>query len=142
MKVQLSLHTKTDNIALDVQEVKGAMKQALSSLENFFTGESTVPRYIIMGPARGTTLSKDGLMSFMTKKQTATLHVLVRSVHRREVRSEEVKGHSITHYHRYFILTRRFALRFAPRLASLVTVSTSRSPRAGYETAPRRSGLD
>ncbi|GMI07805.1 hypothetical protein TrVE_jg6401 [Triparma verrucosa] len=76
MKVQLSLHTKTDNIALDVQEVKGAMKQALSSLENFFTGESPVPRYIIMGPARGTTLSKDGLMSFMTKKQTATLHVL------------------------------------------------------------------
>ena len=76
MKVQLSLHTKTDNIALDVQEVKGAMKQVLSSLENFFTGESPVPRYIIMGPARGTTLSKDGLMSFMTKKQTATLHVL------------------------------------------------------------------
>ncbi|GMI17465.1 hypothetical protein TrLO_g3639 [Triparma laevis f. longispina] len=62
--------------ANDGKEVKGTIKQAMSSLDNFFTGESPVPRYIIMGPGSGTTLTKDGLTTFMKEEEIATLHVL------------------------------------------------------------------
>mmetsp|Transcript_1149 Transcript_1149/g.2561 ORF Transcript_1149/g.2561 Transcript_1149/m.2561 type:complete len:1361 (+) Transcript_1149:214-4296(+) len=58
-------------------EVKGTVKQALSSLDSFFPLEAPVPKYIMVGPPRGETLNRANLSNYMlASSQKATLHIL------------------------------------------------------------------
>ncbi|GMI42871.1 hypothetical protein TrCOL_g12851 [Triparma columacea] len=67
------LHTKTDVIMTDGKDVKKTVKETLSSLQNFFTNESPVPRFIlIVPPANSDKISYDSLL----KSTTASLNVL------------------------------------------------------------------
>ena len=74
------LHTKTDTIMTDVKDIKKTVKETLSSLQNFFTSESPVPRYILLGPplqsSTEKTLTNMISGSYLLKSPTAFLSVL------------------------------------------------------------------
>ncbi|GMH52373.1 hypothetical protein TrRE_jg3651, partial [Triparma retinervis] len=50
MALLQGLHVKTDSISADIQEVKATVNATLTSLQNFYTGKSEVPRYILVVP--------------------------------------------------------------------------------------------
>ena len=50
MALTKGLHTKTDTVMSDLKEIKNTVSTTLSSLQNFYTGESDVPRYILVIP--------------------------------------------------------------------------------------------
>jgi hypothetical protein len=50
MALMKGLHTKTDTVVSDLKEIKNTVSTTLSSLQNFYTGESDVPRYILVIP--------------------------------------------------------------------------------------------
>ncbi|GMI40452.1 hypothetical protein TrCOL_g99 [Triparma columacea] len=74
------LHTKTDVIMKDVKDIKKTVKETLSSLQNFFTNESPVPRFILIGPPANSQVDDKigGILSgsFLLKSTTASLNVL------------------------------------------------------------------
>ncbi|GMI47168.1 hypothetical protein TrCOL_g6520, partial [Triparma columacea] len=80
MEMMERLHTKTDVIMKDVKDIKKTVKETLSSLQNFFTNESPVPRFILIGPPANSQVNDKigGILSgsFLLKSTTASLNVL------------------------------------------------------------------
>jgi len=80
MEMMERLHTKTDVIIKDVKDIKKTVKETLSSLQNFFTNESPVPRFILIGPPANSQVDDKigGILSgsFLLKSTTASLNVL------------------------------------------------------------------